>query len=98
MRPITDGYFLSCSKDPRGFALFHSKDRLCSLERDSGNTKYPYSALSKVNPAATKNGTRRPYSANKPPTDGPIINPSPKAAPNNPKFWALVLGVLTSAI
>ena len=41
---------------------------------------------------------RGPISPNKPPIIGPIIKPSPNAAPIIPKFCARVSGVLISAI
>jgi hypothetical protein len=42
--------------------------------------------LANASPAAAKKGTLDPYSPNKPPHIGPIINPNPKAAPIIPKF------------
>ncbi len=46
----------------------------------------------------SKNGILAPEGPSKPPRTGPIINPSPNAAPIIPKFLALFSGIVMSAI
>ena len=52
----------------------------------------------KINGVVALNQETTEGSESFPPRKGPIINPSPKAAPINPKFLALFSGVVTSAI
>src|SRR5215217_9513534 len=98
INPPIDGYFLNCSNDPIGLARFQLNGLRFSLLRDSGKTKYPYNAFIKARQAATTKGNLAPYSPNTPPITGPIINPSPNAAPIIPKFCALFSSVEMSAI
>src|SRR5690606_19213862 len=54
--------------------------------------------IQKAKDGCCKEGYAEPYCPNTPPSTGHKINPRPKAAPSNPKFWAFFCGVLISAI
>lgn len=54
--------------------------------------------LMSASPAAPQNGTRGPNSPSNPPSTGPMMNPTPKAMPSRPKFFALFSSVLISAM
>ena len=65
---------------------------LFSGASDSGRTKNPNKKFRPVRNAERKNGAREFISPKTPPSAGPSIKPTPKAAPIMPKFFAFSSG------
>ena len=89
---------LSAFSATTALARASRKGRRFSSGRLSRSMKKPNSRLSAASALAPKKGRRVPYSPNIPPIAGPMMKPSPKAAPIRPKFWARLSGGEMSAI
>ena len=84
-------------KAPKGLARPARNGRRFSAASVSGTAHQPNATLANAIAAVAKNGVRGPNSPRKPPTTGPRMNPTPKAAPMSPKFWARFSGGNRSA-
>src|SRR5258708_13409333 len=84
--------------EPTGFARRQLKASRRLRGKDSGSTKNPYSQLSRLNPAATQNGSLGSMLPNTPPTAGPRTKPKPNAAFNIPNPPARFSGRATSSM
>src|SRR5277367_6679506 len=85
-------------KAPSGLAFFQAKGTRLSLGNDSGRTNRPQQTLAKAMKAEAQKGSRGEMAPSSPPTAGPSMNPTPKAAPMMPKAAARFSGGVTSEI
>src|SRR2546427_619700 len=95
--PRSPGWLRSREREPSGFADRTENGFRVALGSDSGRTRSPYAALPNDITAAAQNGRRRLIPPRSPPRAGPMMKPTPHAAPTMANAPARRSGGVTSA-
>src|SRR5579885_2916508 len=90
-KPVASVESVGCERRnrsaPTGLAAFQENGARRSRGRDSGNANKPQQTFASDMAAAAQNGRRGEMPPSRPPNAGPVMKPTPKAAPIRPKAW-----------